>query len=131
MEQTPQEWASDVTRLVTKAYPNLPETAREELVRENFLRGLPEGQMRIATEISRPKSLEEAVNYVVCYESVTGPSTILAPKKPKEAAPEYAIRAVKTEDSSNEMECLVAMLDRFRDQQERPTRREGQYLGGE
>ena len=82
--QAPQEWAAEVSKLVYKAYPNLTGPARDEIVKENFLRGLPEGQMRLATEVSRPKTVEDAVNYVVCYESALSRSQSGPVRKPRE-----------------------------------------------
>jgi len=127
-DQSPQEWASDVTKLVNKAYPSLPSIAIEAITKENFLRGLPAGQMKIATEVSRPKTVEDAVNYVVHYESVTVPNAATVVRKPKEVAPVIPVNAVSPEETIDGLDALVAAVTQYRNQgQSEPYRNGNRY----
>lgn len=71
--QTPREWQREVRRMANKAYPKMGEEAREELVKSGFIQGLSDGQMRLQTVLRKPKTTEEALAFVITYESASLP----------------------------------------------------------
>ena len=68
--ETPSEFGHAVKNLVTKAYPDLNEKAKETIALEAYWNGHPEGEMRVMALMKAPRTVEEASGFVTQYESV-------------------------------------------------------------
>ena len=91
-----EEWASfaeDLKRLVERAYPELPDNAREQIALANYLGQLDQPQLSFSVKQRRPKSVDEAVRttlemasylrtpHSAPQESVDIPSAVATVKK--------------------------------------------------
>ena len=77
--ETFMDHACTLRRLAMKAYPNFNGEAREELVKDHFVKNLSEPDMRKMVGMAHPKSLEEAISLATEYETHIGNT---APRKP-------------------------------------------------
>ena len=93
--ETPSEFGHAVKNLVTKAYPDLNERAKETIALEAYWNGHPDGEMRVMALMKAPKTVEEAGGFVTQYESVKP-----APTGRRVSKPINAVQADQEEGSS-------------------------------
>ena len=83
--QIPSEWATDVARLMAKAYPRMNTIDKSQLTAQNFVLGLSDKEVRRAVEIHEPRTLDDALSLTLRMESIFGRQRSEATKKPVEA----------------------------------------------
>lgn len=72
-DETPQEFGQVLKVLARKAYSRLSEEACETIALDYFMRSHSEGEMRTIGLLKSMKTVEEAANYVLQYESTRTP----------------------------------------------------------
>jgi len=93
--ETPSEFGHAVKNLVTKAYPDLNERAKETIALEAYWNGHPDGEMRVMALMKALRTVEEASGFVTQYESVKP-----APTGRRVSRPINAVQADQREGSS-------------------------------
>lgn len=103
-----QSYASELKSLYSKAFPNRDQRTKQEDLVSRFLLGLANEKSRIHVELNRdPKTIEEATEFVVEYEAVTGFSQTdgnMSHKKP--------VRQVKNSNSTPDTSEKVSQADK-------------------
>ena len=92
-DETVSEYGFVLIRMVTSAYPNLSQQAREDLAVEQFITGLPTKEIQQHVQFSRPKSMEQATSLATEFESF---NIRYEGRKPENRS----VRVVKEEDDS-------------------------------
>ena len=64
------DFGNAIRTLARKAYPSLPSNVRDELAKDQFLRGLEKIDLVIKVKHEKPESLDEAVRMAVEWEAV-------------------------------------------------------------
>lgn len=64
------DFGNAIRQLGRKAYPKLPNEIRDELAKDQFLRGLGDREMTIRVRQSKPLNLDEAIGSALDYESI-------------------------------------------------------------
>ena len=109
-DQGPAEWASLVERLVMRAYPESRGRSQEITILEHFISGITDSATRQWLELKGLKTVPEAINGLIHYESVMSPT----PKGEMSRKPRETVVAMVEEDRGiREMgseEQLVAMV---------------------
>ena len=80
-DQSLMEYAYSLRRMAMKAYPSHECNAREEIVKDHFLRTLEDRNMRTAVTMAHPVTLELAISLATEYETLND-SEKQAPRKP-------------------------------------------------
>ena len=100
-EETFLEFGHGLRRLAIRAFPKINFEAREELVVDQFLLGLPDAEMRRHVSLAHP-----GIEYETVSQSMKG----IVPSKPKQVA---AVQGTGTssQDSSNTEDLLKVLID--------------------
>ena len=79
--QNASEYGHYLRKLGSKAFPEIPKSARELYTIEQFINSLDDHELRKHVKFNRPLSLDEAISYAVEFEAFEGEK----PAKPKNA----------------------------------------------
>ena len=63
------DYGSDIMRLAQRAYPEFNYTALDQVARDQFVRGLPDVDMKRHVDLGSSSSLDEAISLATQYES--------------------------------------------------------------
>lgn len=64
--------ANDIEGLTRRAYAHMPTTVQTELARDQFIRALSPPDLRVHTQLARPQTLTDALEYALEREMVMG-----------------------------------------------------------
>lgn len=68
--ETYLELGNSIRTLARKAYPTLPNNVRDELAKDQFLRGLDRTELALKVRHANPKTLDEAIRMALEWEAV-------------------------------------------------------------
>jgi hypothetical protein len=88
-EETLQELAHDVRRLVRLAYPKAPVRTHEDLTKDQFIEALGDGEIRWSVFQARPKNITEALKVAMELEAF---------KESEKCRMRRSIRGIKVEE---------------------------------
>jgi len=98
------EYGYTLRRLVIRAFPRLTYEGREELVRDQFILGLSDAEMRKHVSLSHPDSLDKAITAATEFEVVCQSTRGQFPSKPK------VVSSVQEQSSSLGSEQLLCQV---------------------
>ena len=109
-EETFLEFGHRLRRLAIRAFPKINFEAREELVVDQFLLGLPDAEMRRHVSLAHAGNVDQAITLATEYETVSQSMKGIVPSKPKQVA---AVQGTGTssQDSSNTEDLLKVLID--------------------
>ena len=85
-EESFMEFGHTLRRLAIRAFPNIAHEAREDLIVDQFLQGLPDADMRRHVSLAHPSSVDEAISMATEYETVSQSLKPCTGSKPKPVA---------------------------------------------
>ncbi|VDI48101.1 Hypothetical predicted protein [Mytilus galloprovincialis] len=91
--ETYLEMGNSIRTLARKAYPSLSNNVRDELAKDQFLRGLDKTELALKVRHANPKTLDEAIRMTLEWEAVE------KDVKDTNTAPEQKILATMTEET--------------------------------
>ena len=109
-EETFLEFGHGLRRLAIRAFPKINFEAREELVVDQFLLGLPDAEMRRHVSLAPSGNVDQAITLATEYETVSQSMKGIVPSKPKQVA---VVKGTGTssQDSSNTEDLLKVLID--------------------
>jgi len=128
-DQGPAEWASLVERLVTRAYPESHGRTLEITVLEHFLSGITDPTTRHWLELKAIKTVPEAINNLIHYESV-----MTTPKGEMTRKPREIVAVVEDSEESQDIgsgDQMVAVVNGGPSGNAYPQRYSGQQSSGQ
>ena len=76
-----QDFAQSVRRLTDNAYPGMAEELRNRIARDHFMSNIRESEIRSTVHLSRPKSMEAALQTAVEMEAFPASKKLREPPK--------------------------------------------------
>ena len=108
------EFGYALRRLGIRAFPRLNHEAREDIVRDQFLIGLVDPDMRKHVSLAHPKSLDQAITMASEYDMVNESIKPKPPVKPQNLAVVQA-----GSDSSDKLADLIQKVDQMLEKRNR------------
>ena len=113
--------ANDIEGLTRRAYAHMPTSVQTELARDQFIRALSPSDLRVHTQLARPQTLTDALEYALEREMVMGAARHDAPLMVRTAGETTAQRPPWV-DEVTEMIRGLAMPPARRQQAQPPAR---------
>ena len=126
------ELGNSIRTLARKAYPSLSNSVRDELAKDQFLRGLDKTELALKVRHANPKTLDEAIRMTLEWEAVE------KDVKNLNKGPEPKVLAVKSEENvgacaniaSNKTDELIGLMSEMLKMM-KDDREAGQFDGGQ
>ena len=99
--------------LADKAFPQLPNDAKEQLALNHYLIQLTDNQIAFNVRQKRPRTLDEAVSVTLELESYLVPSSLLSTQSPVSQLPTPQVVAGVRESQEAMMNMLSKMMERL------------------
>ena len=96
--ETVTDYGYALSRLANGAFPKHNQSARDDMVIEQFITGLYNDEIKKHVQYGRPKNLEEAIASAIEFESVEGQTR---GRKPEERSVRSVIKDMKEEDKTS------------------------------
>ena len=109
-EETFLEFGYALRRLAIRAFPRIAHEAREDMVIDQFLLGLSDGDMRRHVSLAHPGSVDQAITLATEYETITHSMRAPVPQKPKVVAAVELTGEVKDNSHLTETNRLLTEL---------------------
>ena len=106
-------FAEDLKVLADKAFPQLPNDAKEQLALNRYLIQLTDNQIAFNVRQKRPRTLDEAVSVTLELESYLVPSSLLSTQSPVSQLPTPQVVAGVRESQETMMNMLSKMMERL------------------
>lgn len=106
--ETFMDFGFALRRLGIRAFPKLNHEAREDIVRDQFLTGLVEPEMRKHVSLAHPKNLDQAITMASEYDLV---NQSIKPKPP--VKPQNIAAVQERSDSSDSLVNLIKKVDQL------------------
>ena len=103
-DESVTEYGFALNRLANSAYPTMPREAKEILVVDRFVDGLPSIEMQKHVQFRHPSNLNEAIAFAIEYESFEGR---LEGRKPAEKA----VRNIAKKEDNDILKALKDIAD--------------------
>lgn len=111
------EFGHALRRLGIRAFPKLNHEAREDLIRDQFLLGLVDPEMRKHVSLAHPKNIDQAITMATEYDVVNQSTKPKPPLKPQVVA---AVQPASSTNSLDVLSTLVEKLDKLLERRSKP-----------
>ena len=119
-DETFLEYGYALRRLVIRAFPRLSHEGREELVRDQFVMGLSDAEMRRHVSLSHPETLDKAITLATEFEVISQSIRVPFPQKPK---PVSAVQDTASPSANDEiLTQVLEAIHKLSQNQSRPRR---------